>query len=369
VSITELRSAINQLLGKEPVTSCVDISGDWTVTIDEVQRILNKHLGITPTAAAAAFTAKTANIATTAASGETIIEIGTVKANGNATTVKVPVTLKNALGAGVTSASMDIAYDSTALSVANVELGEASAQAEKEALWNVITPGLLRVAIIGVNVNELNDGVLAYVSFQILSKGVTKLSITPSTSNLLGQKGEVKGVDGQAGVSALSVSKGTFGMRLTITGTGFGSRGGSVLIGSDRCDVVHSGGWKENEIVCVIMSMKAGKYMVTVRPSRMPAQTAGELEISVPVITQVLKNNLTLIVKGEYFGRQKEKGGVTLTYKNNIALSCSVLSWTMATNTGASEIQCKAPSGYNVNDIKSLKIKNRVGSSVFTLTP
>lgn len=46
VTISEVQSAINMLMGLQPVLACVDASGDGAVSISEVQKAINVFLGV-----------------------------------------------------------------------------------------------------------------------------------------------------------------------------------------------------------------------------------------------------------------------------------------------------------------------------------
>ncbi len=69
------------------------------------------------------------------------------------------------------------------------------------------------------------------------------------------------------------IGEGTIGTQITITGSGFGTKKGSVLIGGAATKIAKDG-WKPDSITCIVAkALPAGTHHVTIKPSRQAAIT------------------------------------------------------------------------------------------------
>ena len=113
-------------------------------------------------------------------------------------TVSVPVTLTGARG--IAAASVDIAYNTALLTNPKAEIGPSGKSAGKEVYASAPFEGVFRVGILGLNLNEISDGVVATVSFEIVSgssSGKTiELKNTPTASDAKGNAVKVSGSNG-----------------------------------------------------------------------------------------------------------------------------------------------------------------------------
>jgi hypothetical protein len=151
-------------------------------------------------------------------------------------------------------------------------------------------------------------------------------------------------------ITVVSQTEGTFGTEWTITGSGFGTKKGKVLIGSTPVTIID---WADGLIHCRLAKVRApGVYDVTIQPIG-PQGTpsiivkdgftvkAAEVH-SIDVGSGSAYDQVT--ITGKFFGTKK--GAVYLEYGEGEYLkrkSCKVSSWTMEPTTGDSEIVFVVP--------------------------
>jgi len=151
-------------------------------------------------------------------------------------------------------------------------------------------------------------------------------------------------------ITVVSQTEGTFGTEWTITGSGFGTKKGKVLIGSTLVTIID---WADGLIHCRLAKVRApGVYDVTIQPIG-PQGTpsiivkdgftvkAAEVH-SIDVGSGSAYDQVT--ITGKFFGTKK--GAVYLEYGEGEYLkrkSCKVSSWTMEPTTGDSEIVFVVP--------------------------
>ncbi len=146
--------------------------------------------------------------------------------------------------------------------------------------------------------------------------------------------------------------EGTIGTVLTISGSGFGTRKGKVVVGGAPLKILD---WTVDSIQGQLTrALSPNTYYVTIRP-----QAKGSTPISIPNGFTVKAPEIDSIepasgpvggqitINGFFFGTKK--GKVTLSGK-----SCKVLSWEMDETTGDSEIRFFVPKGLTpgVNELK-----------------
>ncbi len=164
-------------------------------------------------------------------------------------------------------------------------------------------------------------------------------------------------------VSALTApAQGTIGTEMTITGSGFGTAKGKVLVETVAPKIL---GRSASSIRCQFSKVPPlGTYDVTIQRKGASAMTVEDgFTVMPPVINSTepthgsAGGNVT--IHGSFFGTKK--GKVTLGDK-----SCKVFSWTMVSTTGESEIRFVVPRGLT-SGAKEL-IVNAVGSGTTTFT-
>ena len=154
----------------------------------------------------------------------------------------------------------------------------------------------------------------------------------------------------------INPSKGTLGTVITISGSGYGTVKGKVLIGNVAPKILE---WNDSSVRCQLLkSPSPGIYDVTIQPKgASPIVLSGSFTVESPEIDSVDPTSGsagdTVIVSGAFFGTKK--GKVTLEGK-----TCKVVSWTMAPTTGESEIRFVVPKGLSLGT-HELKVTNGVG--------
>jgi len=109
------------------------------------------------------------------------LTIGPAAGIAGDTDVKVPVELESVGGAQVSGLSLDVGYDLTRLTVADITIGTAAAGADKAISWSLPGGGIVRVLVIGLNQNVIGDGDVANVIFDVLpgaAEGTSSLTLT-----------------------------------------------------------------------------------------------------------------------------------------------------------------------------------------------
>jgi hypothetical protein len=145
-------------------------------------------------------------------------------------------------------------------------------------------------------------------------------------------------------------TEGTYGTELTITGSGFGTRKGKVLIGSNVLKVLE---WS-NEFIQALLSkpLDAGVYHVMIQPSE-PEGTPPIIEEDAFVVRPAEIHWIEqssgsaydqVTITGKFFGTKK--GKVYLEYEEGgqiVGKSCKVTKWWMDPVTNESEIVFVVP--------------------------
>jgi hypothetical protein len=154
-----------------------------------------------------------------------------------------------------------------------------------------------------------------------------------------------------------SVSGGTIGTEITLTGSGFAARKGKVFVGNVSLTVLE---WTVDSIRCRITKrLSPGLYDITIKPKEgSPIIIEDGFTVFAPEIGSVDPSSgssgETITLGGFFFGTKK--GRVTLNGK-----SCKVLKWTMEPETGESEIEFVVPKRFE-SGAYELKILNQIGA-------
>ena len=175
--------------------------------------------------------------------------------------------------------------------------------------------------------------------------------------------------------SLISVTQGTTGTRTVVTGSGFGSKKGKVLIENTGVKVI---GWTDTGITCLVNKVpsSASAYDVTIKPK--PYKTAPPVVrpsafiVRSPEIASVAPDHgppkTEITVSGNFFSTKK--GKVYVEYLDNGQVkkkNCAVKSWTMDDTTGASEIKFLVPK-IPYSGPCTLKVTNKIGTVETTFT-
>jgi uncharacterized protein (TIGR03437 family) len=160
-------------------------------------------------------------------------------------------------------------------------------------------------------------------------------------------------------------SEGAVGTEFTITGSGFGTKKGKVLLGTAALKILE---WTDESIQCQLTkALPPGPYDVTVKPQAKgssPIIFANGFMVNAPEIDSVNPTsgsvNDQITINGFFYGTTK--GKVTLGGKN-----CRILSWGMDSTTGESEIHFVVPRGLS-SGAQELKVANGVGTDTINFT-
>jgi len=158
------------------------------------------------------------------------------------------------------------------------------------------------------------------------------------------------------------IGEGTVGTQITITGSGFGTKG-KVLIGGAATKIAKDG-WTNNSITCsVIKALPAGTHHVVIRPSKQAAITLpNAFTMKLPQIDdldsyQGAAGDL-ITITGDYFSTKK--GTVCLEDPmSGIRKKCKVTEWGMDSVTF---VVPKTSKGFPAGTY-SLKVTNKVGTA------
>ena len=94
--------------------------------------------------------------------------------------ISIPINLASAPGEEVSAFNFDIKFDISRLSFKEVTLGSVSEDADKSLSYSKPSSNIIRVVVIGLNQNVIDDGTVLTFTFDILdnaSGGKAKLTI------------------------------------------------------------------------------------------------------------------------------------------------------------------------------------------------
>jgi hypothetical protein len=118
---------------------------------------------------------------------------------GSNVTISITLNYEGA-APNICATSNDISFDTNVLENPTAAIGPAGSAANKQIISNLVSPGLFRVGVMGLNQNIIQGGILAYVTFRIkesASPGDTTLNNTPSATD---PNGNLVTVQGDSGV-------------------------------------------------------------------------------------------------------------------------------------------------------------------------
>ena len=225
-----------------------------------------------------------------------------------------------------------------------------------------------------INKNRQNFTLKDYAGNVLFTTGSGGSTITVSNVEHI----TVIGDDGSTSIFTLSypelsVNEGTLGSAIILTGLGFGTKKGKVLIGSAATKIIT---WGPSSIACEIKKpLAAGTYPIAVirkEPKGIsPIPLPDAFTVMAPDIVSVdFSSGVSgdkRVLSGNYFG--SKKGKVSLEdMRTGKKKNCKVTSWPMDANTG--EITFVIPKGL-VAGPYLLKVTNKTGtaSAPFTIGP
>ena len=114
--------------------------------------------------------------------------------------ITLPITLTNVTGTNIAAVSVDIGYDTSIFEKPKATIGPAGDAADKTISTSEPSSDVFRITVLSTsNNNVIGDGVVAYLTLDILSNAPgssTELTNTPSTSDPSGNDVVVDGTDG-----------------------------------------------------------------------------------------------------------------------------------------------------------------------------
>ena len=163
-------------------------------------------------------------------------------------------------------------------------------------------------------------------------------------------------------VIPLTPTEGTIGTQITITGSGFGTKKGKVLIGGVATKIAKDG-WKPDSISCNVTKVPLPAetaYDVTIMSKEIDTKTLSKAftvknpELA-PLALDYGKPGTPITITGNFFSTKK--GKVYLEVPGGKPKSCKVTSWSMDSITFAVPKTSKSfPAG-----TYPLKVTNKVG--------
>ena len=172
----------------------------------------------------------------------------------------------------------------------------------------------------------------------------------------------------------LTVSEGTIGTLITLTGADFGAKKGKILVGGETAKIVKDG-WTRNSVTCEIRKpLTPGMiYDVTVQRKEprgvIPITSIGVFTMLAPEIISVEPDSGStpdeILIRGNYFGSKKGK----IYLENPVSKeqkSCKVKEWSMYDLVNGDsriwfvvpKVSSKFPAGEYL-----LKVSNKVGTT------
>ena len=129
------------------------------------------------------------------------LSIGSSSGSPGTKNISIPINLSSASGEKVCGFNFDLNYDSTKLSFKEVTLGSVAVGAGKSLSFSQPNQGTIRVVVVGLNQNVINEGTVLTFAFDVLKNalaGKAELNITkPSLSDPNGKALPVNIKDGE----------------------------------------------------------------------------------------------------------------------------------------------------------------------------
>lgn len=179
--------------------------------------------------------------------------------------------------------------------------------------------------------------------------------------------GEITTITGVYTKNPVFPGEGTIGTEITITGSGFGSKKGKVLLGSTSLTILE---WGNDSIVCRLgKALTPGIYDVTIWPKGVKSPILHEKAFAVrlPQVSSVSPDlgatGDPITIHGKFFGTKKGKVYLGSASDGKVkSKSCPISDWRMDDPvTGASEVVLTIPKGLPPGTY-DVTVTNKVGS-------
>jgi len=133
------------------------------------------------------------------------LSVGSASGSPGDKNIAVPVGLTSTPGEKVCGFNFDLSFDTSRLSFKEVTLGSGAVDAGKSLSFSQPSSNTIRVIVVGLNQNVIDDGEVLTFTFDILDKasgGKAEITITkPSISDPKGKLLAVSTEDGELHVS------------------------------------------------------------------------------------------------------------------------------------------------------------------------
>jgi len=178
--------------------------------------------------------------------------------------------------------------------------------------------------------------------------------------------GETTTITGSYTQNPVFPGEGTIGSEITITGSGFGTKKGKVLLGNTPLTIL---GWGNDSIVCGLnKALAPGLYDVFIWPkgAKSPMLQEDAFTVRLPQISSVSPDSGgsgdLITISGKFFGKKKGKIYLSATFDGKPKTkSCPVSGWDMDAITGTSQIVFTVPKGLPPGTY-DLIVTNKIGS-------
>lgn len=141
------------------------------------------------------------------------LDLGSATVSSGATTVTIPVTLTNVSGTTLGSVGTTIKFDTTVLGAPSIAVGPAATAAGKSTSSSLDPADASKytIGIFGFNVTTIGDGVVAYVTFNILNPGTTTLTNIITSDSGANPNGDPVAMTGSNGIITVAKASQTIG--------------------------------------------------------------------------------------------------------------------------------------------------------------
>ena len=178
--------------------------------------------------------------------------------------------------------------------------------------------------------------------------------------------GETTTITGTYTQNPVFPGEGTIGSEITITGSGFGTKKGKVLLGNTPLTIL---GWGNDSIVCRLnKALAPGLYDVSIWPkgAKSPILQEDAFTVRLPQISSMNPDSGgsgdSITISGKFFSKKKGKIYLSSTFDGKPKTkSCPVSGWDMDAVTGTSQIVFTVPKGLPPGTY-DLIVTNKIGS-------
>ena len=220
--------------------------------------------------------------------------------------------------------------------------------------------GVSTVNYLATGLCNFNDGgVSLWPLNQIVNN--TQYYVRDAVIDFITAMGSVSPViEGRINFVSYDTPEGTIGTQVTLTGPGFGTKKGKVLIGGAATKIIS---WADSTIICEIKkALPPDQYDIVVTPKEpkgaAPITMPGSFIMMALEIVSVDPSGIPgeeKTLSGNYFG--SKKGKVYLGTQK-----CKVLSWTMEKTIGISQVRFVVPKKMAPEPYR-LTLTSKVGSA------